>query len=45
MVVDNELILESGLDLVKNNARLPIFTGVARREWAHKKRKIILSTF
>lgn len=38
MVIDNELILDSGLNSVKNNARLPILTGVAQREWAHKKR-------
>uniref|UniRef100_A0A915E1J9 Carboxylesterase type B domain-containing protein n=1 Tax=Ditylenchus dipsaci TaxID=166011 RepID=A0A915E1J9_9BILA len=37
MVVDNELILESGVEFVQNNAHVPFFTGVARREWAHKK--------
>lgn len=38
MIVDNELVPESGYNLVSSNARIPIMTGVARREWAHKKR-------
>lgn len=37
MVVDNELVPQSGLELVQNNARIPLLTGAARREWAHKK--------
>uniref|UniRef100_A0A914Y6W7 Carboxylesterase type B domain-containing protein n=1 Tax=Panagrolaimus superbus TaxID=310955 RepID=A0A914Y6W7_9BILA len=37
MVVDNELITDSGPSFIQNNARIPFFTGVARREWAHKK--------
>ncbi|KAK6743637.1 hypothetical protein RB195_010742 [Necator americanus] len=37
MVVDGDLIPTSGVDLVRNYARIPIMTGVARKEWAHKK--------
>jgi hypothetical protein len=42
MVVDGELIVDSGVDLVKANARVPMMTGVARKEWAHKKRELLL---
>jgi hypothetical protein len=38
MVVDGELISASGQDFVAAHAHLPLLTGVARREWAHKKR-------
>ncbi|CAD6189269.1 unnamed protein product [Caenorhabditis auriculariae] len=37
MVVDGDLVPSSGIDLVLTNARIPIMTGVARKEWAHKK--------
>uniref|UniRef100_A0A914BVG4 Carboxylesterase type B domain-containing protein n=1 Tax=Acrobeloides nanus TaxID=290746 RepID=A0A914BVG4_9BILA len=37
MIVDNDLVPESGYELIAHNARIPIMTGVARREWAHKK--------
>ena len=37
MIVDNELITDSGGAFVQANARIPLLTGVARREWAHKK--------
>ncbi|RCN43919.1 hypothetical protein ANCCAN_10120 [Ancylostoma caninum] len=37
MVVDGDLVPMSGVDLVRNYARIPIMTGVARKEWAHKK--------
>ncbi|KAI1712156.1 carboxylesterase family domain-containing protein [Ditylenchus destructor] len=37
MIVDGELILEAGPDFVEKNAHVPFLTGVARREWAHKK--------
>ncbi|KAK6045128.1 Carboxylesterase [Cooperia oncophora] len=37
IVVDGDLVPTSGIDLVKNYARIPIMTGVARKEWAHKK--------
>uniref|UniRef100_A0A7E4V895 COesterase domain-containing protein n=1 Tax=Panagrellus redivivus TaxID=6233 RepID=A0A7E4V895_PANRE len=37
MVVDNELIPASGPELINKYARVPLMTGVARREWAHKK--------
>ncbi|CAP25619.1 Protein CBG05033 [Caenorhabditis briggsae] len=37
MVVDGDLIPSSGVSLVRNNARIPIMTGVARKEWGHKK--------
>ncbi|VDM59419.1 unnamed protein product [Angiostrongylus costaricensis] len=37
MVVDGELVPESGAELVRKHARIPIMTGVARKEWAHKK--------
>lgn len=37
MVVDGELILASGGEFVRDYAHLPILTGVASREWAHKK--------
>lgn len=39
MIVDGELIPEAGAEFVKNYAHLPILSGVASREWAHKKRK------
>ena len=39
MVVDGELIVESGIEMIKQGARVPMMTGVARKEWAHKKRK------
>lgn len=39
IIVDGELIDESGAELVLQNARIPILTGVARREWGHKKRE------
>lgn len=39
MVVDGELIPDSGPALIRAGARVPLLTGVARREWAHKKRK------
>ncbi|KAI6244222.1 Hydrolase [Aphelenchoides fujianensis] len=37
MVVDGELIPSSGAEFVREYAHLPILTGVATREWAHKK--------
>uniref|UniRef100_A0A915LGN7 Carboxylesterase type B domain-containing protein n=1 Tax=Meloidogyne javanica TaxID=6303 RepID=A0A915LGN7_MELJA len=37
MVVDGELIVESGIEMIKQGARVPMMTGVARKEWAHKK--------
>ncbi|KAK6030425.1 Carboxylesterase [Ostertagia ostertagi] len=37
IVVDGDLVPTSGLDLVRNYARIPIMTGVARKEWGHKK--------
>ncbi|VDM70294.1 unnamed protein product [Strongylus vulgaris] len=37
MVVDGDLVPTSGVELVRNYARIPIMTGVARKEWAHKK--------
>uniref|UniRef100_A0A1I7TJ83 G_PROTEIN_RECEP_F1_2 domain-containing protein n=1 Tax=Caenorhabditis tropicalis TaxID=1561998 RepID=A0A1I7TJ83_9PELO len=37
MVVDGDLVPSSGVSLVRNNARIPIMTGVARKEWGHKK--------
>ena len=37
MVVDDELITASGLEMIQDNARVPLLTGVAKREWAHKK--------
>ncbi|VDK69598.1 unnamed protein product [Litomosoides sigmodontis] len=37
MVVDDELIPQSGAELISMNARVPIIIGVARHEWAHKK--------
>lgn len=37
MVVDGVLVPTSGVDLVRQYARIPIMTGVARKEWAHKK--------
>ncbi|KAL3122269.1 hypothetical protein niasHT_000100 [Heterodera trifolii] len=37
MVVDGELIIDSGTELIRAGARVPLLTGVARREWAHKK--------
>ncbi|XGW15556.1 hypothetical protein V3C99_001206 [Haemonchus contortus] len=37
MVVDGDLVPTSGIDLVRQYARIPIMTGVARKEWAHKK--------
>ncbi|TKR80858.1 hypothetical protein L596_014850 [Steinernema carpocapsae] len=37
MVVDNELVVAAGAALAQKNARVPLLTGVARREWAHKK--------
>lgn len=40
MVVDNEFITDSGIEYVRTNARVPLMTGVARREWAHKKRRL-----
>ncbi|CAK5119123.1 unnamed protein product [Meloidogyne enterolobii] len=39
MVVDGELIVESGIEMIRQGARVPMMTGVARKEWAHKKRK------
>lgn len=39
MIVDGELIVDSGIDLIKQAARVPMMTGVARKEWGHKKRK------
>lgn len=40
MVVDGVLVPTSGVDLVRQYARIPIMTGVARKEWAHKKREL-----
>ncbi|KJH40963.1 Carboxylesterase [Dictyocaulus viviparus] len=37
MIVDGELVPISGVELIQNYARLPIMTGIARKEWAHKK--------
>uniref|UniRef100_A0A1I7XGJ2 COesterase domain-containing protein n=1 Tax=Heterorhabditis bacteriophora TaxID=37862 RepID=A0A1I7XGJ2_HETBA len=37
MVVDHDLVPTSGAELVRVHARIPIMTGVARKEWAHKK--------
>ncbi|CAK5091217.1 unnamed protein product [Meloidogyne enterolobii] len=37
MVVDGELIVESGIEMIRQGARVPMMTGVARKEWAHKK--------
>jgi hypothetical protein len=37
MVVDGELIPAAGAEFVREYAHLPILTGVASREWAHKK--------
>ncbi|CAI5454495.1 unnamed protein product [Caenorhabditis angaria] len=37
MVVDGDLIPSSGVTLAELNARIPIMTGVARKEWGHKK--------
>ncbi|VDL70649.1 unnamed protein product [Nippostrongylus brasiliensis] len=37
MVVDGDLVPLSGAELVRQYARIPIMTGVARKEWAHKK--------
>ncbi|KAF7639695.1 COesterase domain-containing protein [Meloidogyne graminicola] len=37
MIVDGELIVDSGIDLIKQAARVPMMTGVARKEWGHKK--------
>ncbi|VDK89069.1 unnamed protein product, partial [Onchocerca ochengi] len=37
MIVDDELIPQSGAELIKNYARVPIMIGVAQHEWAHKK--------
>ncbi|KAK0404310.1 hypothetical protein QR680_017390 [Steinernema hermaphroditum] len=37
MVVDNELVPNAGGQLAQKHARIPLLTGVARREWAHKK--------
>lgn len=45
MIVDNDLVPESGYDLIMHNARIPIMTGVARREWAHKKRNRLETIF
>ncbi|CAJ0576751.1 unnamed protein product, partial [Mesorhabditis spiculigera] len=36
LVVDGDLVPSAGPELLLN-ARIPILTGVARREWAHKK--------
>ena len=38
MVTDGELIVDLSEDSVREAARVPLMTGVARREWAHKKR-------
>ncbi|CAD5228856.1 unnamed protein product [Bursaphelenchus okinawaensis] len=37
MVVDGQLIPSSGFELVSDYAHLPLLTGVASREWAHKR--------
>lgn len=37
MIVDDELITIGGLEMVQENSRIPILTGVALHEWAHKK--------
>jgi hypothetical protein len=37
MVVDEELVPASGPELIRNYAHLPLLTGVATKEWAHKK--------
>lgn len=42
MIVDNELIPQSGINLISENARIPIMIGVAEHEWAHKKGNICL---
>lgn len=44
MVVDGDLVPMSGVELVQNYARIPIVTGVARKEWAHKKRECLETT-
>lgn len=41
MVMDGELIPSSGAEFVREYAHLPILTGIASREWAHKKRKSV----
>jgi hypothetical protein len=38
MVIDNELIVDSGVELIRAGARVPMMSGVARKEWGHKKR-------
>lgn len=42
MVVDDELIPQSGVELISNNARIPVMIGVAQHEWAHKKGIVLL---
>ncbi|KHN74908.1 Acetylcholinesterase [Toxocara canis] len=37
MVVDKDLVPMSGVELIRDNARIPIMLGVANSEWAHKK--------
>ncbi|MFH4980152.1 hypothetical protein AB6A40_006861 [Gnathostoma spinigerum] len=37
MVVDDDLIPTSGIDLIRQSARIPLMIGVARSEWANKK--------
>lgn len=37
IVVDGDLVPSSGLTLAENFARVPIMTGIAQKEWAHKK--------
>jgi hypothetical protein len=41
MVVDGELLPMPIEQLMRTKARVPLMTGVARREWAHKKRKCV----
>lgn len=37
MVVDDDLVPAYGMELAQKYARVPIMTGVAKKEWAHKK--------
>ena len=36
-IIDGDLVKAHGINLLTNHTRVPIMTGVAYREWAHKK--------